>query len=103
MVPLTLNATDMKALVSYVTSLGGTSSASASGIPGRGIVLTSACRSEASVANYPLESTKKGDPWMAFRAVTDPGHRAIDSRINSDSRTLRDSGSMCLKRTSDKW
>jgi cytochrome c-type protein NapC len=36
MVPLTLNAADMKALVSYVTSLGGTSAASAATRPGSG-------------------------------------------------------------------
>ncbi len=36
MVPLTLNAADMKALVSYVTSLGGTSTASAAATPAAG-------------------------------------------------------------------
>jgi len=36
MVPLTLNAADMKALVSYVTSLGGTSAASAAAPPASG-------------------------------------------------------------------
>jgi len=36
MVPLTLNAADMKALVSYVTSLGGTSAASAAASPAAG-------------------------------------------------------------------
>ena len=36
MVPLTLNATEMKALVSYVTSLGGTSAASAATPPASG-------------------------------------------------------------------
>ena len=35
MVPLTLNAADMKALVSYVTSLGGTSASPARPLPGR--------------------------------------------------------------------
>ena len=76
MVPLTLNAADMKALVSYVTSLGGTSAASA--------------------ATPPASGSSSTAPAKATRCSS----RAVDSRVQRAS----DLQSTWMRRLSrDRW
>jgi ubiquinol-cytochrome c reductase cytochrome b subunit len=65
MVPLTLNAADMKALVSYLASLGGTSAASAAAPPVRGSLSSSSAPAEA-------KPDAKAEPSKAASAAVPP-------------------------------
>ena len=56
MVPLTLNAADMKALVSYVTSLGGTSAASAAAPPASGSASPAPAKAKATATAGALKT-----------------------------------------------
>ena len=56
MVPLTLNAADMKALVSYVSSLGGTSAASAATPPASGSPSPAAPKAEPAATSGPSKA-----------------------------------------------
>jgi hypothetical protein len=62
MVPLTVNAADMKALVSYVTSLGGTPATSAAARPAAGSTSPASAAAGPSATATPSkpESKKKG-------------------------------------------
>jgi len=59
MVPLTLKAADMKALVSYVSSLGGASAASAATPPAAGSSSPAAAKTETATASGPSKSESK--------------------------------------------
>ena len=72
MVPLTLNAADMKALVSYVSSLGGTSSATAAA-PASGAAAPAPAKGKAAATAAPAMNALESKGEASFKA-----HRCAD-------------------------
>ncbi len=65
MVPLTVNAADMKALVSYVSSLGGTSAASAAAPPAAGSSSTASAKAQPAATPGPPKAASAAAPPVA--------------------------------------
>ena len=77
MVPLTVNAADMKALVSYVSSLGGTPAASLTTLPVAGSSLSATPKAEPSATSAPSKAPA-GNSEVTATAVR--GKRIFDSQ-----------------------
>ncbi len=73
MVPLTLSAADMKSLVSYVTSLGGTPAAPAAASPAAGSTSPAPAKAKAGATAAPAKAT----PGSAASAATAAGGKGI--------------------------
>ena len=80
MVPLTLNGADMKALVSYLTSLGGTSVASAAAPPGSGSSPPAPAKAQpaATAAPAKAETGSSAASALADNKSPDKSDKSVD-------------------------